>query len=559
MLILHEDYRSYILYLQFFTIKNKNSVNIMNFGDFFEKLIAKLLSEQMDTGEFGQSRSLSIVNVVSPYHRAYVRGKKANSFVTMYSIEVLHKLGIDSARIRKAISWFYSRISEDGYFLSDVSIPEQVEDLVTGQLVSTQSTIKIFRHTAEALYSLFLIDGVARIPILMLENLLKAQNPDGGWSASSSNTNSQLLSTSFALKAITAINSENIVTKGYAQYEQEEKKKDIDIAISRAIRWLAHQSNSVGGLWYLGIEREENKAFYSGIILGMTPQLFIDNLPDLTAELVDQLIMCSSNGIWLRKNKIDIDGSARILAALIKLRKVLCFDFDFNNSFSILQKEVEKSIENIDPATLCFLIDSLFEFGGGSNEANINIVNAVVSIYDKEKLLGTGFILRLNTQLICLTCRHIFKNVKNSQCIMAFCDGSKINFDVDFLDSSLFITTHTKAHDDICVIKINKSLSSNLTICTSFNDKLYSSFGYGASTKGRGQWNRDLILMGQAAQEFYEMRSAEKILEGGCSGSPIFNSKYEVVGMVQAIKDKTVYIIPSKVINHYLNKLEQSI
>ena len=120
----------------------------MDRKEFYDILIKRLLSEQMQNGEFGLSRNQSVVGVVSPYHNAYVPGKKANSFVTMYSIDVLHKLGLDTGMIKKAAAWFASRISEEGYFLSDISISEQVEDVVTGTIISVPSTIKIYRHTA---------------------------------------------------------------------------------------------------------------------------------------------------------------------------------------------------------------------------------------------------------------------------------------------------------------------------------------------------------------------------------------------------------------------------
>ena len=378
--------------------------------NFLDELLSMLRSEQMETGEFGLSRNIDVVNVVSPYHKAFVQGKKANSFVTMYSIELLSKMDTDADKIQKAISWFHSKISKDGYFQSEISISEQVEDIVTGQLISVPSTIKIFRHTAEALSSLFLVEGITPISIQMLDNLLSAQNVDGGWSASSNNRNSQLLATSFTLKAITAIDSTTLSKGGYALFEQEGKKNSIDTATSKALMWLAKISNESGGLWHLGMEKEEDKAFYTGIILGMTPRLFAGNYPELTKSLIKQLIMCSSNGLWMRKNTVDIDGSARILAALVKLKKFFNFDYDFNAAFLTLQRHIESNESKLDPATLCFALDSLYEYNILTKDGTSKNANAVVSIYCEEKHLGSGFVARVKNSFFCITCKHIFKS-----------------------------------------------------------------------------------------------------------------------------------------------------
>ena len=89
-------------------------------------------------------------------------------------------------------------------------------------------------------------------------------------------------------------------------------------------------------------------------------------------------------------------------------------------------------------------------------------------------------------------------------------------------------------------------------------DRFYSTFGYGVSTGGRGRWCRNLQLMGRAAKGFYEMSSTDKVFEAGYSGSPVFNSVNEVVGMIQAIKGQTIYMIPSKTIVDYLEKWEDN-
>ena len=530
----------------------------MDRKEFYDILIKRLLSEQMQNGEFGLSRNQSVVGVVSPYHNAYVPGKKANSFVTMYSIDVLHKLGLDTGMIKKAAAWFASRISEEGYFLSDISISEQVEDVVTGTIISVPSTIKIYRHTAEALYSLLLVDGVNRITVKMLTNILEAQNDDGGWSASSSNSKSQLLSTSFTLKAITALSANDITSRGFAPFEQEAKKNEIDTAVLMALRWLERQSRSVGGLWHLGIEKEENKAFYTGIILGMTPSLFVEQMPELTLELIGQLIACSDNGIWRRGNEIDVDGSARILSALVKLRKLMPFDFDFETSFSILQSEIEPIINEIDPATLCFIIDALYERANSYENVEPEIVNSVVAIFVDNVFLGSGFIVKTSNEAMCITCKHIFKNIQSAYCSIVCGNGQKYTCFLNLQTDIDTITTDTVAQDDIQIIPIGIKCKTHLGMQPTLPDRFYSTFGYGVSTGGRGRWCRNLQLMGRAAKGFYEMSSTDKVFEAGYSGSPVFNSVNGVVGMIQAIKGQTIYMIPSKTIVDYLEKWEDN-
>lgn len=527
----------------------------MKLTEYYNCLVSKLLSEQMTNGEFGLSRNTSVVDVVSPYHYTDISGRKANSFVTMYSIEVLHKLELDTEKVNKATSWFKSKISEDGYFLSDISISDQVEDLVTGKISTTQSTIKIYRHTAEALYSLFLIEGVNRLTIKILVNLLSAQNSDGGWSASSNNNNSQLLATAFTLKAITALSPADIAKSGFAIYDQEEKVKEIETAISLALRWFAQISQSVGGLWYLGSETEENKAFYTGIILGMCPKLFAENMPELTFNLISQLISCSHNGIWLRNNVIDIDGSARILTALVKLKKFISFDFDFELAFSTLQKKIEYSIETIDPATLCFLIDAIFEYDTHIKRMTTGIVNTIVAIYSSNTFLGSGFIVSDGTDMLCYTCKHIFSNVNTEFCRFVFSNGFSIESSINLKIEEKEITTDTFAREDIHIISLNLKNENfySLKLQLSLSERSCSVFGYGASTKGRGKWNKNLTLVGELAKGFYEMNCSDGGLENGFSGSPIFNSKYEVIGMVQSIKKQTVYMIPSTLLKEYYN------
>ena len=525
----------------------------MQLTELYQILVDKLISEQMENGEFGLSRKPSVVGVVSPYHNTDISGKKANSFVTMYSIDILQKLGLDTEKIYKATSWFKSKISKDGYFLSDIPVSEQVEDLVTGRIVTTSSTIKIYRHTAEALYSLFIIEGVNKVTSKMLMNILSAQNDDGGWSASSNNGNSQLLSTVFTLKAITALPPDEISKKGFAVYEQEEKVEEIKTSIQLALRWFSQMSQSAGGLWYLGSEKEENKEFYTGIILGMCPELFAHKLPKLTTNLVYQLISCSHDGVWFRKNIIDVDGSARILAALVKLKSLIKFDFDFEKAFLSLQKNVEGNIESLDPATLCFLIDAIFEYNTQFSAIKKGIVNTVVAIYSSSAFLGSGFIVRNGKKILCYTCKHIFGNAKEKYCRIVFSDGFYLDSLIKLKPGEDIITLETHAQNDIHIIDldIKNEIFCSLKLQSHLSDNSYSSFGYGISTNGRGRWCENLTPIGELAKGFFQIKCLDDKLEKGFSGSPIFNSKYEVIGMVQSINNQIINIIPTKLLDEY--------
>ena len=528
----------------------------MEASEFYNALVQRLLSEQMPNGEFGKSRNQSVVGVVSPYHNAYVPGRKANSFVTMYSIDVLHKLGLGEGMTKRAAAWFASRISEDGYFLSDISISEQVEDLVTGNIMYVPSIIKIYRHTAEALYSLLLIDGINAMTVKMFTNLLDAQNTDGGWSASSSNNKSQLLATSFTLKAITALNPHDIISKGFAPYDQESKRNLLETSIHLALRWFELQSHNAGGLWHLGMEKEVNKAFYTGIILGMTPSLFVEQMPKLTTDLVNKLISCSCNGVWYHgvDNEIDLDGSARILASLVKLRKLMPFDFDFESSLGYLQKCIEPKIGTIDPATLCFVIDALYEYKHSHISLDSETIYSVVAIYNENHFLGSGFISKVNNKTACFTCKHIFKNSNSDNYKFVCGSGSIFSLELYVRNDAAKITTNSSANEDILLIYLDENVDSYLQMQESLSDKFYSTFGYGVSAGGRGRWSRNLIYMGFVNKGFCEMRFSDKVLESGFSGSPVFNSRNEVIGMIQSIKGESVYIIPSKSLVDFTKK-----
>ena len=525
----------------------------MNTGDFYQSMITRFLSEQMEHGEFGLSRNPQVEGTVSPYHQPQLLGKKANSFITMYAIEMLHKLNLDNIRKRKAISWFISRISAEGYFISNVTTSEQVEDLVTGEIATTKSTIKIFRHTSEALASMLLVDGVTSEAVKLLENLLAAQNQDGGWSDTSSMRESQLLATAFTLKAFTIIDSNEIVEKGYALFERERKKLELDAAILRALNWFAKKSTQVGGLWYSEAVGERNRAFYTGIILGMNAKRFCEHYSELTTILVDQLIAIAPEGLWAKDGVIDIDGSARVLAALVKLRKFMYFEFDFPASFEAIKDAIINGdgLNKLDPATLCFIIDAFFEqqITGVSNK--YNVIDSIVLVSSKNgKSLGTGFICEIDGRLVCLTCRHLFTNLEDTTYLLTFCNGISIESNLimpKYLDPP---TTTTSANHDVAVLQFTQKEEPFLPMSFSPRPKMScSSFGYGTSTRGRGRWITDITIVAEVAKGFYELKTTEKVAEDGYSGSPVLNFKNEVVGMIQSIKgEKTIYMVPCEIL-----------
>lgn len=524
---------------------------------FYDTCIQKLQSEQMKTGEFGLSRVTEVVGIVSPYHNSATLGKKPNSFITMYAIELLKRLNVQSDAVLRALEWFHSRVSLDGYFSSNVIVDEQVEDLVTGRIISSPRKIKIYRHTAEALHAFITNEGVNSLSTKMLLNLLEAQNSDGGWSASSENSDSQILSTSFALKAITALPSSKIAEDGFPRFEKERVKKNIDLAVEKALNWFSCVYKNTRGLFYGGIEREENKAFYTGIVLGMTPELFLQTYPEMTKELVGQLIQSSADNVWKRNNQIDINGTARILSALVKINKDCPLGYSFENAIYQLSEEIEKQDCIIDPATLCFVVDTLYNFLFDSYKHNGNAQGAIAAVIYGARIVGTGTILSIGSKKLCFTCKHLFTDKASNKYQIKLNNGSTV--DMKFYSDEI-INENSAAVEDIVFFDLGnaeykgfQATSSTMTVGESFY-----SFGFGESTKGRGSWVYNITYMGVAACGFIEFSCGDQKMEHGYSGAPIFNSRNEIVGIVQAVRADRIYAIPSdSLIKYYNNKEKQ--
>ncbi len=507
---------------------------------FLKKCVNKLLSEQMPSGEFGLSRQRNVVGIVSPYHNN-VYGQKANSFVTMYAIELLTALQSNQDAIFKAINWFHTKVSNEGYFVSDVPIYEQVEDLVTGKITSVPRTIKIYRHTAEALHSFFLREGVTELSIKMFINLLNAQNKDGGWSASSENNVSQLLATSFTLKAITSISINNIVENAFPKYDQERQRRNIELSIERALNWFSTVYKTTGGLFYCGIEKAENKAFYTGIVLGMSPKLFYDTYPSMTKDLVSQLLRCSRECVWMNSDGIDVNGTARILSALIKLKCLFEIDFPFDSAIDLLAAEVIRLDYKIDPATLCFIIDILYHYISKESVIEAEAINSIVAVYCGQILKGTGTIVTIGEKKYCITCKHIFNNKQDGAYSIRFKSGKEIIIDFPFSD----IGIDCSAKDDVAVLALNTSDCYGLKMGDAKIGSRFSTFGFGETTRGRGSWRKEIKYIGETHKGFLEFSCENKTMEHGYSGAPILDENNAVVGLVQAIKNETVYAIPA--------------
>jgi len=536
---------------------DRNANNNKNVG-FYNQLVDRLILEQTGNGEFGLSRKQEVVNTVSPYHKSNQLGKKANSFITMYAIELLFQINPSSPQVRNALNWFYGRISQEGYFTSDTTMSAEIEDLVSGKVITTKNTIKIFRHTASALASILLVDGANDISVKLIDNILSIQNHDGGWGATSlTQQQSELLTTAFTLKALTVRDVDYILDNGYSRIERTKKKLEIENAINRAINWFMEQSFNLSGLWYSDDVGEKNKAFYTGIILGMNSAIFgKQQYQDFTSRLISQLCTQSNNGVWLKDGVIDIDGSSRVLAALIKLRKYIDFNFDLLASRISLRNSIidnSKGIDNLDPATLCFLVD-IFSVDRDYDRQN-KIVNVIVAILDNnKKVLGTGFILHNNNnKTLCITCRHLFKSNNQQPLYIKLDNGDVLNAKI-IAGTEEQPNANSIANNDIAVLEIE----SNLNFVQSIKNnpettQTYSLFGYGFSTNSRGKWIGNLKYIG-AVGDGYVQYGTEEIVENGFSGSPIINSNQEIMGMAQSRKDRTLYVIPINTINNFLKK-----
>jgi hypothetical protein len=368
----------------------------MDFPVLYKQLLDKLLEHQKDYGEFGLFRNDNVANTVRNYHKEEKLKEKPQVFTTMLAIEQMfrddhlrHK-----QRIQSALNWLHTQ-TETGYFISQTLIYEPIDSFASNENKNTlvKSTAKVYRHTSEALVSFVNFEGLSYRTITILKNILNAQNRDGGWSNTDLVEESKLLSTVFSIQALSRIDKENL-KHFYREGELEDFVLSLDQSILNGIHWLVNKNKEGKGFWYTPDVSEVNKFFYTGIILSRLPEILLKSSPGLVYQTISALINNSKDFAWEKGGMIDIDGTARILSALIKVRNLggneVTDEFIFNARTKIAHQLTD--LDYIDPATLGYLVEVFYPgelIGISKPRKNINkkIVFLAADPSDQTRLM----------------------------------------------------------------------------------------------------------------------------------------------------------------------------
>ncbi len=188
-----------------------------------------------------------------------------------------------------------------------------------------------------------------------------------------------------------------------------------------------------------------------------------------------------------------------------------------------------------------------------------NVYKSIVwidSISDNKKISGTGFVYKIeNNKSYILTNYHV---IKNSDSILVSCDGKQISVENykydDFYDIAILILD-----DDYDLIPIKDNRAS-----VSINDEI-TILGYLNSnpTKIKGKVesiNQEIYIPNDYDEYYYNAIKFNANINYGNSGSPILDSKNNLVGMVSVMdRDTSIgYAIPADFLMDIANKLEKN-
>ncbi|HXQ73988.1 MAG TPA: TIR domain-containing protein [Pyrinomonadaceae bacterium] len=333
---------------------------VKNEQQFAAHLLKTLIAHQKPNGEFGKHRRSNVVQAVRAFHAEERLIEKPQAFTTMIAIEQLSRLGGNKhhKEIEAALAWLHDQTSS-GVFMSSAPITEPTDTFVSNQPVTEKTkSVRVFRHTAEALCSFARFEDLTYATISILNNLLLAQNPDGGWSNTELMPESKLLSTVFCAEAISYLNT-NKLRVLFHQSERENKALELNQALERAVNWIVHKNREGLGFWYLPDVSEDNKYFYTGIVLGRITHLLIRYCPSLAQQAIDRLQRARQSGVWWKAGSPDLDGTARVAAALVKSSKQgLQVDHQvIAEAKERLMALCSEEDARIDPATIGYLLE----------------------------------------------------------------------------------------------------------------------------------------------------------------------------------------------------------
>lgn len=321
---------------------------------FWERLLRDLLKHQKSNGEFGKFRVNKVAEVARSYHDKEKLLDKPNTFITMVSMELLQKLNESKYKnkIRSALDWMHSKFWH-GWFMSWTT-DEPVNKFIPGKEIYYK--IKVYRHTAEALFSFIRFEGVSNYTNIILDNLLSVQNVDGGWGNTEKIGESRLLATAYCTQLLYELPLEKVLSL----YDPEIRRKrhmQIQNALNAGIKWIKEKNNECNGFWYSPDVSEGDKFFYTGIILTRLGHILVNHCPNLVERVVQKLTQAEISGTWTKDEMKDFDSTARVTAGLITLKKI---------GFAINQDIIECSQEclfnhfvdeeEIDPVTILFLL-----------------------------------------------------------------------------------------------------------------------------------------------------------------------------------------------------------